>query len=112
MNWRNEAILARGGPSGIPNTNRRCRHEDPCFVLAFWDCTDHPENTNATTPARFTLTGVTFDEPVWVDMVTGAIYELPQERVKTEGDATVLSDIPVYDAPALITDRSTVLPPS
>lgn len=81
-------------------------------VLAFWDCSDHPENTNATTPARFTLPGMTFEEPVWVDMVTGAIYELPQERVKTEGDATILTDIPVYDAPALIADRSTVLPPS
>lgn len=85
------------------------RKGDSRKVLAFWDCSGHPENTNATTPARFALPGVTFEEPVWVDMVTGAIYELPEDRVKVEGDTTVLTGIPVYDAPALITDKSFVM---
>ena len=78
-------------------------------VLTFWDCSDHPENTNDTTPAEITLTGATFDEPVWVDMVTGAIYELPKDRVVTEDGKTLLKDIPVYDAPVLITEKSVVV---
>ena len=78
-------------------------------VLAFWDCSDHPENTNDTTPAQITLDGVSFDEPVWVDMVTGAIYELPKDRVVTEDGKTVLKGIPVYDAPSLITEKSVVV---
>ena len=77
-------------------------------LLAFWDCSDHPDNANETTPAQITLTGVTFAEPVWVDTVTGAIYELPPDRVVTKGDKTVLRDIPLYDAPVFITDRSVV----
>jgi hypothetical protein len=79
------------------------------YLLAFWDCSGHPENENPTTPAQFTLTGVTFDEPVWVDTVTGAIYELPQDRCVSAGGKTVLKDIPLYDAPAFITDRRTVV---
>ena len=78
-------------------------------VLAFWDCSSNPENENPTTPAQITLTGVAFQEPVWVDMVTGAIYELPADRVVTEGGKTALKDIPVYDAPTLITDKSVVV---
>ena len=78
-------------------------------VLAFWDCSDHPENDNSTTPARIALTGVVFKGPVWVDMVTGAIYELPEDRVVTEDGKTVLKEIPLYDAPALIADRSVVI---
>jgi len=78
-------------------------------LAAFWDCSDHPENTNETTPAQITVTDVTFKEPVWVDVVTGAIYELPADRVVTEGNKTILKDIPVYDAPALITDKGVVL---
>ena len=78
-------------------------------VVAFWDCSSNPENCNATTPAKITLEGITFQEPVWVDMVTGAIYELPKDRVASEGGKTVLKDIPLYDAPALVTDKSVVI---
>jgi len=78
------------------------------WLLACWDCSDHPDNANATTPARIKLPGVTFASPVWVDTVTGAIYELPPDRVAVVDGATVLTDIPLYDAPILITDRSVV----
>jgi len=43
-----------------------------------------------------------------VDTVTGAVYELPPDRVVTQGDKTVLRDIPLYDAPVFITDKSVV----
>ncbi len=79
----------------------------PC-VLAVWDCSSHPDNGNATTPARIEFDGVAFEEPVWVDMVTGGIYELPADRVVTEGGTTILKGIPVYDAPALVAEKSVV----
>lgn len=42
-------------------------------------------------------------------MVTGAIYELPEDRVVIEDGKTVLKDIPIYDAPALITSKNVVI---
>jgi len=85
------------------------KKQDGRSVLALWDCSSNPENENPTTMAQITLAGIAFQEPVWVDVVTGAIYELPKERIVTEGAKTVLKDIPVYDAPALVTDRSVVV---
>ncbi len=78
-------------------------------LLAFWDCATTPENDNDTTAAQVTLHGVAFEEPVWVDVVTGAIYELPKDRVVTEGDKTTLKGVPLYDAPVLITDKRVVV---
>lgn len=79
-------------------------------LLCFWDSSTHPDNGNETAPARITLPNVTFTEPVWVDTVTGAIYELPEDRIAAGDGRTVLNDIPVFDAPALITDKSVVMP--
>ena len=79
------------------------------YLLAFWDTSGHPGNENRTVPSQFTLTGVSFDDPVWVDTVTGAIYELPKNRLAVEGGKTVLKDIPLYDAPAFITDKRLVI---
>lgn len=79
-------------------------------LLAFWDCSSHPDNGNETTTAQFVLPGITFEDPVWVDVVTGAIYELPKDRITIEQSKTLLNDIPLYDAPVFITDRKAVMP--
>ena len=47
-------------------------------------------------------------DPVWVDMITGRVFEIPAESVKFENDATVLSNIPMWDSPVMITDRLSV----
>ena len=47
-------------------------------------------------------------DPVWVDMITGRVFEIPAESVKYENDATVLSNIPMWDSPVMITDRLSV----
>lgn len=72
----------------------------------FWDQSGTPQNTNDTIPATFKVKGVKFTEPVWVDVLTGDIYEIPAAQVSVEGDTTVFIDLPVYDAPVFVTDKS------
>ncbi|MDO4583139.1 MAG: beta-galactosidase [Planctomycetia bacterium] len=79
-------------------------------LVAYWDCSSYPENENLTTPGNLTLQGVTFEEPVWVDTVTCAIYEIPAERMVKEGDTLTLKEMPVYDAPVYITEKRLVMP--
>lgn len=79
-------------------------------LIAYWDCSDHPVNDNTTTPGQLTVKGVTFKEPVWVDSVTCAIYEIPKEKISVEGDTTTFKDVPVYDAPVYITEKCLVMP--
>ncbi len=47
-------------------------------------------------------------DPVWVDMITGRVFEIPAESVKQEESFTVLNDIPMWDSPVMITDRLSV----
>jgi hypothetical protein len=50
-----------------------------------------------------------FTEPVWVDTLTGGIFELPQEKIGVEGEKVTFKDIPVYDAPTFIAEKSLVM---
>jgi len=79
-------------------------------LVVFWDKSAVPSNENGTTAATFTLPGLTLKEPVWVDIITGGIHEIPPAKIAVEPGKTVLKDLPVYDAPALITERSLVMP--
>ena len=47
-------------------------------------------------------------DPVWVDMITGRVFEIPVENVKHEKDFTVLSNVPMWDSPVMIADRLAV----
>jgi hypothetical protein len=44
--------------------------------------------------------------PVWVDTITGGVYAVPEEKVVVEAGKVIFQDIPVYDAPTFITDKS------
>ncbi len=62
----------------------------------------------ATTPCppRSPLPKAAFTEPVWVDTITGGIFEIPKEKFSVEGEKVIFKDIPVYDAPTFIADKS------
>jgi len=74
-------------------------------VCVFWDKSGVPSNANDTVSATLTIKGGAFAEPVWVDTITGGIYAIPKEKMVVESDRVIFKDIPVYDAPAFITDK-------
>ncbi len=78
-------------------------------ALTFWDKSGVPSDRNDTVSATFTIAKGTFTEPVWVDLITGGIYAVPSEKVAGEGEKMVFKDIPVYDAPTVIGDKSLFL---
>jgi hypothetical protein len=78
-------------------------------IAVFWDKSDVPGNANDTVPATIKIRGGRFEHPVWVDVITGHVYAIPAERVSVEGEVVTFREIPVYDAPAFITDREAVI---
>jgi hypothetical protein len=96
-----------------------CAKRTACYVyqnretgrhlLTVWDRSGIPSDTNATVSAQITLKGCAIKEPVWVDLISGRIFEIPAERVTRDGDTLVFKDIPVYDAPALVAEKALVL---
>ena len=80
----------------------------------FWDKSAVPSNDNDTVTATLTIANGSFQQPVWVDTLTGGIYEIPPEKMLLQDGKVVFQDVPVYDAPTFITDRSllTMVPAS
>ncbi len=65
-------------------------------------------------PRELTLTfkECTFTDPVYVDIRTGAIFEIPAEDWDSDkaGDSSTFRDIPIYDSPVTILERSIIQP--
>ena len=78
-------------------------------VLVFWDKSAVPSDRNDTVSATFTIAKGTFTEPVWVDMITGGIHAIPAEKMVRDGETVIFKEIPVYDAPTLIADKSLLM---
>jgi len=79
-------------------------------LLVFWDKSAVPSNNNDTVSATLSLVKGSFQEPVWVDTITGGIFEIPMERMSMDGEKVIFKDIPVYDAPSFITEKSLLTP--
>ncbi|QNN22677.1 hypothetical protein HED60_10510 [Planctomycetales bacterium ZRK34] len=75
-------------------------------VVTLWDGTELPSNDSNITPVDVEIEGGRFESPVWIDTITGNIYEIPAEQIQREGDVVRFKDVPVYDGPGVITDKS------
>ena len=64
---------------------------------------------NAARILAWGMEGGKFTDPVWTDLITGRVYEIPQACQTLAGGKMVLRQIPTYDAPVVIADRKVVL---
>ena len=75
-------------------------------LVAIWDKSGTPDDAFVTRPAQVVVKALTFKEPVWVDLVSGRIYEIPADRIVNAGEFAIFKDIPLYDAPVLIAEKA------
>ncbi len=74
----------------------------------FWDNRGKPNEEYTRTNIRISLENFRILNPVYVDLVSGAVYALPEEHVERYNATAILRDIPVWDGPVMITDASLV----
>lgn len=84
--------------------------EDEATVVSLWFSDQQPDNALTTQPVDVTLRGVTFEEPVYVDLLSGQVYEIPKKNWQKQADGTLLRKFSLLDMPILITEKETVLP--
>jgi hypothetical protein len=76
---------------------------------AVWMDESTPTDSNKTKLQTFSFTNGNFEAPVLVDIITGGIYEIPASNWSKKGGVYTFKEIPVYDAPILIADKSLVV---
>lgn len=68
-----------------------------------------PGDSFVTRPHVFKVAGGrVLADPVFVDLLTGAVYAFPKANVLPSKTFTRLVDVPVYDSPCLLTERSAI----
>lgn len=75
-------------------------------VFTIWVDEYIPTESNTTRDIGLTVLNGNFSEPVYVDVITGAVYQIPANEWSKEGTTFTFKKIPVYDAPVLIADKS------
>jgi len=58
-----------------------------------WDCVD------------LTVKGIEFQDPVYVEMITGKVFELDRPSWTSEEGNTTLTQLPIWDSPMMLAER-------
>lgn len=77
-------------------------------IVGVWSGATKPSESTARTATDLTFTAGDFRDPVYVDVRTGAVHDIPAANWSVRESTYTFKDIPVYDSPVLIADRSTV----
>ncbi len=86
------------------------RHkESKLNAYTIWKNESIPDNSTEKQNCHFTFTNANFNDPVYVDIITGEVFEIPDDKWMKAGPKYSFRDIPVYDGPILIADKSLVL---
>ncbi|MCF2446751.1 hypothetical protein L0657_22530 [Dyadobacter sp. CY345] len=75
-------------------------------VISIWLDGKIPANAFTTVPTDIVIENGNFNQPVWVDLMTGRVYEIPKSDWTKSGNAYTFRHIPLYDSPVLIADKS------
>src|SRR5690606_37508130 len=77
-------------------------------VITIWDDSDTPNNSTEKTQFDFEFSKGNFTDPVYVDMRTGEVYDIPKADWEKRGAFYKFKNIPVYDSPILIAEKSII----
>lgn len=74
-------------------------------LVVVWMNGGEPSDSLTTTPMTFTFPQGNFSEPAYVDLRDGKVYAIADW--KKSGSTYTFSNVPIYDSPILIADKST-----
>jgi len=118
-------VVANSSVTNFDGTIRFCEYakDDGRPLIAFWSDKNHPignlqksdpkngtpGDSFETRPSVFYTKSKPMQNPVWVDLFSGRIYAFPMQEVHASSIGTTYTNVPVYDSPCLLTERSVVM---
>lgn len=77
-------------------------------IYTIWADEYMPTESNKTRDLTFSVTNGNFEQPVYVDILTGGVYDIPVANWSKADGRYTFKNIPIYDAPILIADKSLI----
>lgn len=77
-------------------------------IITIWFDGEVPSDNNSKTDVDFTFTNGRFERLVYIDLRTGAVYEIPESSYSIQDNKYIFKAIPCYDSPILIADQSNI----
>ena len=85
----------------------RSKHTD-WQVVTVWMDSAIPNNTFQKTKVDFEFPQGKFEDPVFIDMISGKVYDIPEENWLRKGTHYFFKNIPVYDSPVIIAEKKLI----
>jgi len=77
-------------------------------LYTIWMDDNIPTNAANAKKITFSFSMGDFDQPVFVDIITGAVYEIPLTQWSKKGNTYTFKDVPVFDGPIVIADKTLI----
>lgn len=77
-------------------------------AILLWYDNQIPDNNLQWDHVALTVKGVNFKQPVYVEMISGKVYEIEKQNWKNAGRDVEFRNLPVWDSPVLIAERSQI----
>ena len=77
-------------------------------VALLWYSDQIPSDDLAWDNVDLTIQGATFQDPVYVEMITGKVYELDRSAWKSDAGNTAFKALPIWDSPMMLVERAQV----
>ncbi|MDR0430577.1 MAG: hypothetical protein LBH58_08905 [Tannerellaceae bacterium] len=84
------------------------RMEDRTSIITLWQQGNIPTNENTNIACNLTLPQAKFKKPVYINMISGCVYEIPSKDWSEKNGEYRFDNIPIYDYPIVIADISLV----
>ena len=76
------------------------------LLVTVWRSSDTPGKRPEMETLELKIAKGGFEDPVWVDLVSGNVYDIGDSLWKTEADGCVFPTLPVYDAVIVVAERA------
>ena len=77
-------------------------------VALLWYSDQIPNDELTWDRVDLTIKGVTFKDPVYVEMITGKVFELDKSAWQSAGGNTTFKQLPMWDSPMMLAERAQV----
>lgn len=82
------------------------KNDKPAILI--WYSDQVPSDALTWDTVDLTTKNVVFHDPVFVEMITGRVFEMDKATWKVDGGATKWTELPMWDSPVMIAERELV----